>query len=909
VDFDKLIEDAPPAAANPQAQPARAPVSFDQLQDDSERYGGTTGMLKAFGLGAARSGSFGISDEFLVHSGAMKPEDIKGYREENPYSSGAGEVAGVLGAALAPEAGVLGALSAPVKGVARAGGAVAEAVAPAATSTVGKILSQAAATGAGSAVEGAAYGLGQVVSEHALGDPDLNGEKVLATVGTSALVGGALGSLFGGAKGAIQAKFPKFLSEKTIEGVKAGNFESMVEASDLPEAEKKGFIEGLTKLKADAGEIKEAAAALDAPVLPGMVSDSQSVQKAQSALLEGAPSFSGLKAQQLAADGFDKAAAATEGALGAELDVTKAGLGDTLKTIVETRVKELNAPINELYDEISAMGQRIPIREKSGPAIARKILKLDELRISPSASESLLAKRVADEIPNLQTVEDVRRYRSMLRRETAAKPELKHMGAILSEKLEALEEKSVIRFAKEEMKTPLARDKMLSFLEKHKIAKSQYAEFRGTLQELGDVIGKKKIYGAQDFLTHLEDMTPERLADRLSGKNNSQFLNWFSKEMPEAMASIAQYQKGLIRNAAMKDGEFNIRRALTEIDKLPKEYQQKIFTPEELQKLAHVKKYVQAFPKNFNPSNTANASAFRHFFEGAIAASASNVRDWAIEQFINAATSSGEKTQAFIDGLSTVEKSALKTSNAIKSGVNEIFSTKDAGSPVKGYLAITSQGRRDDHDGLHRDLSDMSQNPQKLIDHLSAQTEAITAVAPRTSESVQGAVSRATQFLQSKLPGNNVPKKPLSGTYKPSDAEIAKWHKYFSAVEKPTSVLRQVAYGNVVPETMEALQFVYPKLLKEMQGHVADKMTEAVAKKTPIPYRTKLSLSLFLGSDLVNSLEPVNMLSAQNTLATATMEKQQAQMASVNKKSLDKMGGSNRLLTAQQASSRRSTET
>jgi hypothetical protein len=774
---------------------------------------------------------------------------------------------------------------------------------------VGKVLSQAAAHGAGSAVEGAAYGLGQVVSEHALGDPDLNGEKVLATVGTSALVGGALGSLFGGAKGAIQAKFPKFLSEKTIEGVKAGNFESMVEASDLPEAEKKGFIEGLTKLRPDAGEIKEAAAALDAPVLPGMVSDSQSVQKAQSALLEGAPSFSGLKAQQLAADGFDKAAAATEGALGAELDITKAGLGDTLKEVVSKRVEEQSAPITALYDELKSRYETIPASDKALKAIARNIRNLEDVPLSPQAKA--IAESAAERVEAIKTVDDVKRLRSILNQELglSATPIQKRTTAIIADKLADLEENSIVRFAKNEMKTDKAEAKIMELLDKREAANAQYKVFRGNIDELGAALGRKRVHGAQDFLDFIGDMTPEKIADKLTTKNNSQFLNWFSKEMPEAMASIAQYQKGLIRNAAMKDGEFSIRRALTEIDKLPKEYQQKIFTPEEMQKLAHVKKYVQAFPKNFNPSNTANASAFRHFFEGPIAASASNVRDWAIEQFINAATSSGEQTQAFIDGLSTVEKSALKTSNAIKSGVNEIFSTKDAGSPVKGYLAITSQERRDDHDSLHRDLSDMSQNPQKLIDHLSAQTEAITAVAPRTSEAVQGAVSRATQFLQSKLPGNNVPKKPLSGTYKPSDAEIAKWHKYFSAVEKPTSVLHQVAYGNVVPETMEALQFVYPKLLKEMQGHVADKMTEAVAKKTPLPYRTKLSLSMFLGSDLVNSLEPVNMLSAQNTLATATMEKQQAQMASVNKKSLDKMGGSNRLLTAQQASSRRSTET
>lgn len=895
-------------------------VPDSDFVSDEQKYGeGAIPALKAFGLGAARSASFGLSDEALVRLGALNPEELSAYKEHQPVATGAGEVGGVLGAVLAPEAGVLGALSAPVKAVARAGGAITEAAAPIAEGLVGsiaseatspvinKILSQAGAHAVGSAVEGAAYGLGQSVTEHALGDPDLNGEKVLANAGTTALIGGALGSIFGAAKGGLQAKFPKFLSQADKEAIHSGDFKAMAEASDMPEAQKQGFIDGLTKQRADAGEIKEAAAAIDAPVLPGMISDSEAVRKGQSALLEGPPSFPALKAQQMAAQGFEKAGSAVENTLGAETDITKASLGDTLKDVVSQSVEKQAEPINALYDELKSRYQTIPTSEKALKQIADNIRKIEDVPLSPQARA--IAESAAERVESIKTVDDVKRLRSILNQELglSATPIQKRVTAIIADKLGNLEESSIVRFAENEMKTSVAKDKIMSLLDQREATNAQYSVFKDKIQRLGEVMGRKRVHGAQDFLDFVESMTPEKIADKLAGKNNSEFLGWFSKEFPEGMQSIAQYQKGLIRSAAMKDGEFNIRRALTEIDKLPKEYQSKIFNEDELKKLGFVRKYVQAFPKNFNPSNTANASAFRHFFEGPIAALTGNMRDIAIEKFINAATSSGDQTKAFIDGLTTIEKNAAKTSKSIASGVSSIFSTKDSGSPAKGYLAISSQERREKHDELHPELSEMTASPEKLIDHLSKNTEALNEIAPKTSEAVQGAMARATQFLQSKLPQGG-PQKPLSPKYKPSDAELAKWHKYFSAVESPTEVLHDVARGTLVPETMEALSVVYPKMLSEMQMAVTDKMTDAISKKKIIPYRTKLALSLFLGSDMVNSLDPKSMLANQNMLATATMThsaQTAGQMSGVNNKSLGKIDKAHSYMTSMQQSAQR----
>jgi hypothetical protein len=895
-------------------------IPDSQFVADEDKYGGLSGELKSAGLGAARSASFGLSDEAIVRLGLMTPESLKAYKETNPTATTLGEIGGAAGAMLAPEVGVLGALSAPVRAVSKVGGAVTKAALPVAEGVVGrfasaearplvnKVLSQAGAMSAGSAIEGAVYGLGQSVSEHALGDPDLTGEKVLANIGTGAITGGVLGGLFGGVKGGLQAK--KMISEVDKAGIEAGNWESIANASDLPEPEKESFIKGLRDLKGNADEIKSAAESIGAPILPGNISANKNVQRGQDLLLNGPPTYSGLKTQQLAQQGFEKSQQALESTLGDAVDLTKASVGDTLKGLVSKTVEDQNAPISALYDELKNSYQVLPVSEKSIADVAKGIRTIEDVPFSPQAKA--IAEGAAERVEALKTVDDIKRLKTIINQELGigATPIQKRITSVISDKLASLEEGSIVDFAEKEVGNVADKEKILSLLEKRKEANSQYKVFRSKIDKLGELIGRKKIHGPQDFLDALEDITPEKIADKLGNKNNSKFLDWFSKEMPEGMAAFAQYQKGLVRDAAMKDGEFSVRKAITAIEKMPKEYKAKIFSPEELKKIADVKTYIQSFPSNFNPSNTSNASAFRHFFENGITgipgAGVENMRDLAISNFINSSISKdiGGVTK-FVEGLATLERNAVKTSKAIASGSAEIFSDNKELTPVRAYLAIS---HKDNHDDLKGKLHSLNADPEKLIDHIDKNTRSLSEIAPRTSQSIQSTMIRATTFLKDKLPQGGT-QKPLSPPYAPSDAELAKWHRYFNAVEKPTNALREVASGTLNPETMETLAAVYPKLLADMQRSVTEKMINAVQKGKSIAYRTKLSLSMFLGADLVSSLEPTNMLSNQNVVSTATQMKQsQEQMTmnpSVNKQSSDKIHQSNRLLTPGQASSQR----
>src|SRR5207248_1999381 len=109
----------------------------------------------------------------------MAPKALEQLSERNKGASAAGELAGI---ALLPNP--AGALGEGVEGAALGEGTAAKSLAR-------KFASSALSGG----VEGSLYGVGNVISESALGDTDLNGEKLAAGAGLGALLGGGAGVL------------------------------------------------------------------------------------------------------------------------------------------------------------------------------------------------------------------------------------------------------------------------------------------------------------------------------------------------------------------------------------------------------------------------------------------------------------------------------------------------------------------------------------------------------------------------------------------------------------------------------------------------------------------------------------------------------------------------------------------
>lgn len=209
-------------------------IPDSQFESDEDKYGGVTGALKAFGLGTFSGATLGLSNLALTKSGLVNPETIKGLQEENPISNIAGEIGSVFipGGAI----GLIGKAGKATYQGTKAIKAIKE------MSVASKVLGGAADIGAhalGSAVEGAIYaGVGNSINEYALGDPNLNGEKILANFGNGALFGGAFGAVLKGASiGAPEAVNAAKKSRDWLIGTGKGDDSLMSKIIEkLPEA-------------------------------------------------------------------------------------------------------------------------------------------------------------------------------------------------------------------------------------------------------------------------------------------------------------------------------------------------------------------------------------------------------------------------------------------------------------------------------------------------------------------------------------------------------------------------------------------------------------------------------------------------------------------------------------------------
>jgi len=815
-----------------------------------QKYGGL-GQQAIAGLeGAAEGVSFGTST-LAERALGVDPADIRGRAEANPTTHDIGQVAGLVGSAFIPGVGEANIL----KDIGEGGAA--------ALGLGGKgagFVSQVGADAVKGAFEATLFQGGDELSKAFSEDPNQTAETAAAHMGLATILGGVFGGGVGAAlrgSGVVTAPSVElagketpgaFVSELDRPAMDAGDFKTTIQNSDiLTDTQKTSILDGLKAQKPDADEITAAAERLNAPVMEGMTSASPIVQKAEDSLINGAPTYSGLKRQELYSQGYNAAKSAVEDALGDGSRYTKAELGNILKKSITDQISEQNEPIAQMYDQLKQAHETIPLAEKAGPAIARDISEIKELKLSPSSPEGALANRVMKEVQNLKTVDDVKTYKSILNRSvspTASSGE-KRMASVLSDKLTDLEENSIERFAKQQANTPEQQQSLMDLIGQRKVANSQYKDFIGKVKTLSEQLGKGRVYGVQDAKNFINDLTPESITQKLFSKNNSEFLNFFQKEYPEQMQLMQEYQKGSLREAASRTGELSPKLLFNSVNKLEPEIQKSIFQPQELQKLNDAETYLRAFPKNFNPSGTSGMSAFRAFFEHPAGAAIANVRDFGIEKFIKAVGNSPEIKQA-----TALAKATTNGWNVMTRGVKSIFNPDKATMPAS--IAASVAGRNK----LSKLVDQYSANPQKLF-NLNDNNP-----VPSYGQAFAATSARAVQYLAAQRP-DVAPKAPLDTKMPPSSFAQAGYNRALDIAQTPMLVLKHMQDGTLTPKDITTLNTIYPNLYKQLSQKLQNEMIESVNKGQTLPYQRRLALAMFTAQPLDSTMTPQGIMSAQ----------------------------------------------
>lgn len=177
---------------------------------------------------------------------------------------------------------------------------------------------------------------------------------------------------------------------------------------------------------------------------------------------------------------------------------------------------------------------------------------------------------------------------------------------------------------------------------------------------------------------------------------------------------------------------------------------------------------------------------------------------------------------------------------------------------------------------LNKQIQDIQSNPNKILGtggqlghYMPGHQEAATQVA-----------GTAVNFLSSIRP--NVGRKtPLDSPTVPSSSQIAAYKSALSIAQQPLVVISKMKQGTMTPQDVMALKTMYP----DLYNRLSDKMTKEIinrgSKDQPIPYKTRLAMSMFMGQPLDSTMTPQSIISAQpqssqSTQTSATQPKQGA---------------------------------
>lgn len=868
-------------------------AQYQALQD---KYGSAGQQAIAGVEGAARGVSLGASDLAETNLGLDTPENIKGRMAANPLTSFAGNA---LGSA---------ALIAGTEGLGAGPSAAANAGARAATLGAGVAgpLTSAAATAAkigGMTAEGALFGAGNAVSDYALGDPDLNAQKVLAHIGMGAALGAGLGVLSKGVEAVpaiLRSSEPIGTADSAAEVGSAASPALGQQAKSLSDidqqmivAQKYGGQSELTAL-AQNDAAMGAAARLNSD-LQFPITDMQ---------------LNSLKSPDARID--------------YKMDVELPGrTGTTLRNLENAQSKELDRVMNRAIDSVAPgyettsdaaeAGERAsrafteviePAQKEAGEAIKRlKGTAIDQIDHTPGLIEYLtnpeISKYADPKLASMfDTAGDAIEIKPFNKKMGMAEKTYSNLSKTLKD-LESgptsLEDLFNLRKGIDDGVNPLEQGGAGAELTRAKAAIMDYiqdliqhyepdAQVRSTMAKYAQIAEsarfvEKKIgaeIGTDNWRSLARGKSDESILSKIF--RDSETVAETKKILPsEKFNQILADHLAILKHGATTDGALSTAKFANKLKAGQYALGEAVRdNPAALQKIQDAITLRRMFPDSpsANPPHTARTLL------GALAkggldpfAHVKELTEYGKERVdeLRSARAVNLKLAGRADQaakLKSIQGIAKQVGNKITSGAKAVFESPAArGGGISSATALSNDEFKKQTDRIKK----LSSDPTALMEHLSGNTEALYSAAPAITQSLHHTMVAGLQFLNSKIP-RPTDQMTLSQGWEPSRAQRYKFENYYRAVNDPLSVLSDVKNNSVTNESLEALTAVNPALLTEMRNEVMGHMKIEEAKN--FPYAAKLSIAKFLGQPLDSNMTPMAIQTNQQVLSMPNLSKQ-----------------------------------
>lgn len=170
------------------------------------------------------------------------------------------------------------------------------------------------------------------------------------------------------------------------------------------------------------------------------------------------------------------------------------------------------------------------------------------------------------------------------------------------------------------------------------------------------------------------------------------------------------------------------------------------------------------------------------------------------------------------------------------------------------------------YDEVSDSVKQFQSDPRKAQQVLASNVEAIAGEHPELAAAIQTKIQGDYQYLAQQIPGQlsraDSSLTPLAAKGRIPHAAKTKIVNIATALERPNSILEDLARGNVPREKIEAIKARRPETFAEMRGLV---MKHVAVKRDEIPYLDRVQLSLAFDFNGDKSLRNIGAIQADNS--------------------------------------------
>ena len=691
-------------------------------------------------------------------------------------------------------------------------------------------------------------------------DPELSAQNAASSIGLAAALGGAAGGFTGGVLSPLWKATVGNKVENVLKGItERYGVEGGIETTSKELADKAGV------------ELK--------PEFQAVIDRKPGAMGFDSALSQDDASKYGRKYQANRQEQMGQLEHAVADTFGTTADdiasiptVDKYGTGRSMAESINNELKPEVESVGKAYEKKREQFKNTAVTNVDKKEMADKIAKLsmDEGWHKAQSPESMkFAQNTIESLAKQETSEDLKKFITNLAADNPYGSETYRAAKLI---------RGIVHDQQEEI---ISRWLGPQELGEYTALRSQYRKLIEKMENLDTHLKVGRWDGPQGFMNALQEMgttNGEGVLRRLSGVGKANALEVL-KDFPRTLAALRQHHiNDLIVDAASKPtaemSRLNINRLTNELEKMSPQIRDLITTPAMRERLGAIQGIVDGLKDpTHNWSNTARtihkmtASApsplsllatllghgdvglLTYFGQLGVTEGLPAVR-YGLLKFLG--SRSPVNSEGFKAMISFADK-AIKGQLLMQRATNNVFKS---GAQVLASNAMPSEKNREKLDKMIEKLTD---NPTMLAKLNSAQTG---HYLPNHQVSLSQTVTAATTYLATIKP-QSYRSGPLDKRIDPTPEQTARYNRALDIANQPAIVLQHVKDGTVQVTDLQDLQAMYPAVYKQMKEMLTNTAVARQSDEEPIPYKTRMGLSLFLGQAMDATMSPQNIMAAQ----------------------------------------------